>query len=314
MLPHSLPIRTPEAQGTTPHPSSDRSAEGPGPSTEPQSLLRPKPDFHTWKLRPRETEKPAGVTRGGGSSGTRRRACGRCALPGTATGASWEEARAVSQSSLSVEASPRPLTAEVTTAPQAGAAAPAPTPERSPGAPARPCREGGGGVRRDGHTHRDPETLEGVGPRWGPQEGETWSHSRKVSGRGKLLWAGSLALWGPASPRAHTPSRGKGGPGSRPPGPFRREGTKQKVEESGGPTRGPSFAHLAPQRHGGSGSESARRGSRHCRRLHGILAPWPHPLLRPRPAPPKPRPPESRELARQAPARPHRWKQGAAQV
>ncbi|XP_022353222.1 uncharacterized protein LOC111143687 [Enhydra lutris kenyoni] len=214
----------------------------------------------------------------------------RCALPGTATGESWEEARAVSKSSLSVEPSPRPLTAEVTTAPQAGAGAPAPTPERSPGAPARPCGEGGGGVRRDGHTHRDPETLEGVGPRWGPQEGETWSHSLKVSGRGKLLWAGSLALWCPASPRAHTLSRGKGGPGSRPPGPFRREGTKQKVEESGGRARGPSFAHLALQRHGGSRSESARRGSRHCCGLHGILAPWPHPLLRPRPAPPKPRP------------------------
>lgn len=76
LLPHSLPIRTPEAQGTTPHSSSDRSAEGPGPSTEPQSLLRPKPDFHRWKLRPRKTEEPAGVTRGGGSSGTRRRACG----------------------------------------------------------------------------------------------------------------------------------------------------------------------------------------------------------------------------------------------
>ncbi|XP_058992893.1 protein enabled homolog [Mustela lutreola] len=64
----------------------------------------------------------------------------RFALPRTATGESWEEARAVSKSSLSVEPSSRPLTAEVTTAPQAGAGAPAPTPERSPGALRVPVR------------------------------------------------------------------------------------------------------------------------------------------------------------------------------
>lgn len=86
----------------------------------------------------------------------------RCALPRTATGASWEEARVGPRPSLSVEPFPQPETAEVTTAPQARAGAPAPTPERSPGAPARPCGEGGGGVRRD------PETLEGVSLRWGP--------------------------------------------------------------------------------------------------------------------------------------------------
>ncbi|XP_059233051.1 collagen alpha-1(XVIII) chain-like [Mustela nigripes] len=39
-------------------------------------------------------------------------------------------------------------------------------------------------MRRDGHTHRDPETLEGMGPRWGPQEGETWSHSLKFRSPG----------------------------------------------------------------------------------------------------------------------------------
>lgn len=56
--PTHSPSAPPKLKARHPIPASDRSAEGPGPSTEPQSLRRPKPDFHRWKLRPREKQSP----------------------------------------------------------------------------------------------------------------------------------------------------------------------------------------------------------------------------------------------------------------
>lgn len=104
--------------------------------------------------------------------------------------------------------------------------------------------------------------------------------------------AGSCSGPGPLhSASVHTLPGVKGGPDSRRPGPFRREG-KQKVEESGRRTPDPSSAHLVPPRPGGSRSESARRGSRGTAAVSTeSWPPRPRPLLGLRPAPPRPRPP-----------------------
>lgn len=88
---------------------------------------------------------------------------------------------------------------------------------------------------------RDPEALEGVSRRWGPQGGGNLETSPKVPAREKLLRTMSPALWDPASALVHTPVRGgKGDPApANPRGAFPEAGAKQKVEESGGRTLGP---------------------------------------------------------------------------
>lgn len=134
---------------------------------------------------------------------------------------------------------------------------------------------------------RDPEALEGVSRRWGPQGGGNLETSPKVPAREKLLRTMSPALWDPASALVHTPVRGGERETQLPPtpeGPFRKEGPNKKLRKVGDEPWDPVFAHLAPQRLSGSRSESAHRG------LHGIWAPGPAPA-RPRPTPPRPRPP-----------------------
>ncbi|XP_045338344.1 collagen alpha-1(I) chain-like [Leopardus geoffroyi] len=164
---------------------------------------------------------------------------------------------------------------------------PGPNPEKVARRPRASLR--GGGRRR---AERWPHALR---PRDSGERESTLGTpgGQKLGGTvGRSQAAGSCSGPGPLhSASVHTLPGVKGGPDSRRPGPFRREG-KQKVEESGRRTPDPSSAHLVPPRPGGSRSESARRGSRGTAAVSTeSWPPRPRPLLGLRPAPPRPRPP-----------------------
>lgn len=187
-------------------------------------------------MRPGKAEGPAGVTGHTGRGSTRTQ---RWALIGTARGMSWEDARPVPLLSLSVEPFPQPQSGEMTSSPQARAGAQAPAPERSSLSPRGP-RRGGKGRRNERWGRAQTPRLWRASIHAGePTEAETWRHTPKVSCRWKLLGARSPALWGPASPRVHTPAPGKRRTQLPPPGAFPEGGAKQKVGESGKQTPGP---------------------------------------------------------------------------